>query len=185
MLEQLVVLVVVHDTLPAVAPPYPITVSKASKLTYNDHGISHSWEGGNGLSSPFVYRDGANKQQAIEVQLQDLNNGLLPCRPFFFNLMNERVVQAPLKDRMIVYIGVAIVLLFSMALYSWNGLAHEYTPFHQQYDNEHDMLSDSMDMNDNGMDMNKQEMNGMTASEKSGIITKILTWMPPMEICGH
>ena len=59
--------VVVHDTPLAVAPPYPITVSKASKLTYNDHGISHSWEGGNGLSSPFVYRDGANKQQAIEV----------------------------------------------------------------------------------------------------------------------
>ena len=59
--------VMVHDTPLAVAPPYPITVSKASKLTYNDHGISHSWEGGNGLSSPFVYRDGANKQQAIEV----------------------------------------------------------------------------------------------------------------------
>ena len=59
--------IIVCDTPLAVAPPYPITVSKASKLTYNDHGISHSWEGGNGLSSPFVYRDGANKQQAIEV----------------------------------------------------------------------------------------------------------------------
>ena len=59
--------VVVHDTPLAVAPPYPITVSKATKLTYNDHGISHSWEGGNGLSSPFVYFDGANKQEAIEV----------------------------------------------------------------------------------------------------------------------
>ena len=57
----------VHDTPLAVAPPFPITVSKASKLTYNDHGISHSWEGGNGLSSPFVYMDGANKQEAIEV----------------------------------------------------------------------------------------------------------------------
>lgn len=59
--------VVVHDTPLAVAPPFPITVSKASELVYNDHGISHSWKGGNGLSSPFVYRDGANKQQAIEV----------------------------------------------------------------------------------------------------------------------
>ena len=59
--------VMVHDTPLAVAPPFPITVSKASKLTYNDHGISHSWEGGNGLSSPFVYMDGANKQEAIEV----------------------------------------------------------------------------------------------------------------------
>ena len=59
--------VVVHDTPLAVAPPFPITVSKASELIYNDHGISHSWKGGNGLSSPFVYRDGANKQEAIEV----------------------------------------------------------------------------------------------------------------------
>ena len=59
--------VVVHDTPLAVAPPFQITVSKASELIYNDHGISHSWKGGNGLSSPFVYRDGANKQEAIEV----------------------------------------------------------------------------------------------------------------------
>ena len=59
--------VMVHDTPLAVAPPFPITVSKASKMTYNDHGISHTWEGGNGLSSPFVYMDGANKQTAIEV----------------------------------------------------------------------------------------------------------------------
>ena len=58
--------VVVHDTPLAVAPPYPITVSRASKMSYSDHGISHSYEGGNGLSSPFVYMDGANKQTAIE-----------------------------------------------------------------------------------------------------------------------
>ena len=27
--------------------------------------------------------------------------------------MNQKLIQAPLKDRMIVYLGVAIVLLFS------------------------------------------------------------------------
>ena len=34
---------------------------------FKDHGINHSWEGGNGLSSPFVYMDGGAKQTAIEV----------------------------------------------------------------------------------------------------------------------
>ena len=28
--------------------------------------------------------------------------------------------------------------------------------------------------------MNKQEMNGMTMNKESGMITEILTWMPPM-----
>ena len=46
---------------------YILTVSRASKATYTDHGINHSWEGGNGLSSPFVYMDGGAKQEAIEV----------------------------------------------------------------------------------------------------------------------
>ncbi len=59
--------VMVHDTPLAVAPPFPITVSRASKMTYNDHGINHSYEGGNGLSSPFVYMDGGAKQTAVEV----------------------------------------------------------------------------------------------------------------------
>ena len=58
--------VVVHDTPLAVAPPFPITVSRAEKATYNDHGVSHSFEGGNGLSSPFVYMDGGAKQTAVE-----------------------------------------------------------------------------------------------------------------------
>ncbi|MBH44799.1 MAG: hypothetical protein CMD88_05025 [Gammaproteobacteria bacterium] len=58
--------VVVHDTPLAVAPPFPITVSRASKVTYKDHGIEHSYEGGNGLSSPFVYMDGGAKQTAVE-----------------------------------------------------------------------------------------------------------------------
>ena len=59
--------VVLHDMPLAVAPPFPVTISKASKATFTDHGINHSWEGGNGLSSPFVYMDGGAKQEAIEV----------------------------------------------------------------------------------------------------------------------
>ena len=59
--------VVLHDMPLAVAPPFPVTVSRASKATFTDHGINHSWEGGNGLSSPFVYMDGGAKQEAIEV----------------------------------------------------------------------------------------------------------------------
>ena len=31
----------------------------------------------------------------------------------FIYQMNDRMIQAPLKDRMIVYVGVAMVLLFS------------------------------------------------------------------------
>ena len=59
--------VVLHDMPLSIGPPFPITISRASKMTYNDHGISHSYEGGNGLSSPFVYMDGGGKQTAKEV----------------------------------------------------------------------------------------------------------------------
>ena len=59
--------VVLHDMPLAVAPPYPVTISRSTKATFTDHGINHSWEGGNGLSSPFVYMDGGAKQTAIEV----------------------------------------------------------------------------------------------------------------------
>ena len=65
-MEQLAGPVTVRGTPLAVAPPYAITVSRASKCEYSDHGITHSYSGGNGLSSPFVYMDGGNKQTAIE-----------------------------------------------------------------------------------------------------------------------
>ena len=58
--------VMLHDVPLAVAPPFAIAVSRAEIATYNDHGVSHSFEGGNGLSSPFVYMDGGAKQTAIE-----------------------------------------------------------------------------------------------------------------------
>ena len=58
--------VMLHDMPLAVAPPFAVTVSRSEINTYNDHGVSHSFEGGNGLSSPFVYMDGGAKQTAIE-----------------------------------------------------------------------------------------------------------------------
>ena len=94
--------------------------------------------------------------------------------------MNERVIQASLKDRMIVYIGVAIVLLFSWLYILGMGWHMNTLPFIGNTTMSMDMPSDSMDMNDNGMGMNNQEMNDMTMNHKSGMITKILTWMPPM-----
>jgi hypothetical protein len=59
--------ITVRGTPLAVAPPFAITVSRAIKATFTDHGTNHSWEGGNGLSSPFVYMDGGAKQTAVEV----------------------------------------------------------------------------------------------------------------------
>ena len=59
--------ITVRGTPLAVAPPFAITVSRAIKATFTDHGVNHSWEGGNGLSSPFVYMDGGAKQTAVEV----------------------------------------------------------------------------------------------------------------------
>ena len=94
--------------------------------------------------------------------------------------MNDRVIQAPLKDRMIVYIGVAIVLLFSWLYILGMGWHMNTIPFINNTTMTMDMPSDSMDMKGNGMDMNKQEMGGMTMNHESGAITNILTWMPPM-----
>jgi hypothetical protein len=58
--------VMLHDMPLAVAPPFAVTVSRSEINTYNDHGVSHSFKGGNGLSSSFVYMDGGAKQTAIE-----------------------------------------------------------------------------------------------------------------------
>ena len=98
----------------------------------------------------------------------------------FFYQMNDRMIQAPLKDRMIVYVGVAIVLLFSWLYILGMGWHMNTLPFINNTTMTMDMPSDSMDMKNNSMDMNKQEMNGMTMNQESGMITEILTWMPPM-----
>ena len=70
--------VMVHDTPLAVAPPYPITVSKASKLTYNDHGISHHGKAVMDKLTICIEMVLTSKKREAE---SDTTNGL-SCRPF-------------------------------------------------------------------------------------------------------
>ena len=92
--------------------------------------------------------------------------------------MNSKAIQAPLKDRMIVYVGVAIVLMFSWLYILGMGWHMNTLPFSDNTTMSMDMTQDSMGMKDNGMEMNKQEMKDMNG--ESSMITKVLTWMPPM-----
>ena len=84
--------------------------------------------------------------------------------------MISKPLQAPLKDRVIVYIGVAIVLLFSWLYILGMGWHMNTLPF---IDNASSM---NMDMSKDSMDMNKS----MSMNKDSNMITQILTWMPPM-----
>jgi len=84
--------------------------------------------------------------------------------------MISKPLQAPLKDRMIVYIGVAIVLLFSWLYILGMGWHMNTLPF---IDNASSM---NMDMSKDSMDMDKS----MSMNKDSNMITQILTWMPPM-----
>jgi predicted metal-binding membrane protein len=102
--------------------------------------------------------------------------------------MIDKTMQAPLKDRMIVYIGVTFVLLFSWLYILGMGWHMNTLPF---LDNPSTM---SMDMSSNSMDMEKDKMNTdnsdmnksmnmdkpMAMNTDSNIITEVLTWMPPM-----
>ena len=92
--------------------------------------------------------------------------------------MNDKAIQAPLKDRMIVYVGVAIVLMFSWLYILGMGWHMNTLPFTDNTTMSMDMPQDSMSMKDNGMEMNKQEMKDM--NQESNMITEVLTWMPPM-----
>mgnify|MGYP001474164089 FL=1 len=84
--------------------------------------------------------------------------------------MNSKPLQAPLKDRMIVYVGVTIVLLFSWFYILGMGWHMNTLPFVDNSSSMNmDMPSDTMDM-DASMSMNKD----------SNLITQVLTWMPPM-----
>ena len=90
--------------------------------------------------------------------------------------MNNNPLQAPLKDRMIVYIGVGIVLLFSWLYILGMGWHMNTLPF---IDNSStmsmDMSDDSMNMKEDGiqgsMDMDKS----MNMNKESSIITDVLT----------
>lgn len=102
--------------------------------------------------------------------------------------MIDKTMQAPLKDRMIVYIGVTFVLLFSWLYILGMGWHMNTLPF---LDNPSTM---SMDMSSNSMDMEKDKINTdksdmnksmnmdkpMAMNTDSNIITEVLTWMPPM-----
>jgi predicted metal-binding membrane protein len=100
---------------------------------------------------------------------------------FYGYFMTNNTLQAPLKDRMIVYLGVGIVLLFSWLYILGMGWHMNTLPF---IDNPSTM---SMDMSDDSMNMKKDGMKGsmdmdkpMNMNEESSFITDVLTWMPPM-----
>ena len=104
--------------------------------------------------------------------------------------MNDKVIQAPLKDRMIVYVGVAMVLLFSWLYILGMGWHMNTLPFIDNSTSMNmDMSQDSMPMDkggmgmekDKGMTMDKDSMNeSMDMNKETSMITQILTWMPPM-----
>jgi predicted metal-binding membrane protein len=102
--------------------------------------------------------------------------------------MIDKIMQAPLKDRMIVYVGVAFVLLFSWLYILGMGWHMNTLPF---IDNPStmsmDMPNDTMDMEKDKMDMGKDDMNKtmdmdapMAMNSDANVITEVLTWMPPM-----
>ncbi len=76
---------------------------------------------------------------------------------------NMNLEKAPLKDRMVVYVGVVLILLVSWAYIIGMGWEMGTLPF---------MSPSPMD----SMQMDSMKMN---MQEKS-IVTSILTWMPPM-----
>ena len=82
--------------------------------------------------------------------------------------MSDKAIQAPLKDRMIVYAGVAIVLIFSWLYILGMGWHMNTLPFTDNTTMSMNMSQDSMSMNDNGMEMNKQEMKDM--NQESNIL---------------
>ena len=84
--------------------------------------------------------------------------------------MIDKTMQAPLKDRMIVYVGVAFVLLFSWLYILGMGWHMNTLPF---IDNPSTM---SMDMPNDTMDMDAP----MAMNSDANVITEVLTWMPPM-----
>tara|TARA_B100001287_G_scaffold274257_1_gene279222 strand:- start:221 stop:1081 length:861 start_codon:yes stop_codon:yes gene_type:complete len=76
---------------------------------------------------------------------------------------NVNSVKAPLRDRMVVYVGVILILLASWAYIIGMGWEMGTLPF---------ISSSPMD----GMQMDDMKMN----MQDKSIVTSILTWMPPM-----
>ncbi len=95
--------------------------------------------------------------------------------------MTNKAIEVPLKDKMIVYLGVVFVLTFSWLYILGMGWHMNTLPF---IDNSSVM---SMDMSEGSMDMKKDSTKGSMNMEKSinmnkesNLITDVLTWMPPM-----
>jgi len=103
-------------------------------------------------------------------------------RPYFYGkLMTNNTFKIPLKDRMIVYVGAGIVLLFSWLYILGMGWHMNTLPF---IDNPSamnmDIPKDSMSMEKDGMKSSMNMDKPMDMNLKSSLITDILTWMPPM-----
>ena len=75
---------------------------------------------------------------------------------------NLNLQKAPLKDRFVVYVGVAVILLTSWAYIIGMGWEMGTLPFYSSPMN--DMQMDSMEMN----------------MQDKTMLSSILTWMPPM-----
>ena len=86
--------------------------------------------------------------------------------------MNNQIPKAPLKDRMIVYVGVASIILVSWAYIIGMGWHMGTLPF-----------SESMQMNMNTMDMKTMDMDkmDMTMDNQGDLINSLITWMPPSQ----
>ena len=81
--------------------------------------------------------------------------------------MNNQIPKAPLKDRMIVYVGVASIILVSWAYIIGMGWHMGTLPF-----------SEPMQMDMNTMDMDKMDM---SMDNQGGLINSLITWMPPSQ----
>ena len=81
--------------------------------------------------------------------------------------MNNQIPKAPLKDRMIVYVGVASIILVSLAYIIGMGWHMGTLPF-----------SEPMQMDMNTMDMDKMDM---SMDNQGGLINSLITWMPPSQ----
>ena len=89
--------------------------------------------------------------------------------------MNNDIPRASLKDQMIVYVGVAAIILASWAYIIGMGWHMGTLPFSEPMQ----MDMQSMDMGDKSQSMDMAKMD-VPKSDK-GLINTVLTWMPPSQ----
>ena len=106
---------------------------------------------------------------------------------FFLKIMTNNsndIQQAPLKDRMIVYVGVGLVILTSWFYILGMGWHMNTLPFIDNPSMNMNM-NDSMPMNKSMDGMAKPSMDDMSKpmsmdNENQSLLTTILKWMPPV-----